>query len=91
MIDDKVKKLKRFPYSSNNPRIELKTEECYIIVVDETRKIYLWNGLKSSVRSKFIGTRQAQVISDQVGADYSIIPLDEGQEDSESLKLFKKI
>ena len=91
MIDDKVKRFRRFEYSSNNPVFVLRTEECYTIVVDETKIIYLWKGLKSGSRERFIGSRYAKVIRDQVGADYNIIPLDEGQEDSGFLKLFKKV
>jgi len=55
MIDDKVK---RFEHSSNNPIIVLKTDECYVIVVDDTREIYLWKGLKSGARAKFIATKE---------------------------------
>lgn len=91
MIDDKVKRFRRFEYSSNNPIFVLRTEECYTIVVDETRVIYLWKGLKSGSRKRFISTKQTQAIRDQVGKDYSIVPLDEGQEDSGFLKLFKKV
>ncbi|MFW9824125.1 MAG: hypothetical protein ACFFE4_14370 [Candidatus Thorarchaeota archaeon] len=65
----------------------LKTEECYVLVADDVRKVYLWKGLKSSVRSKFIGAKRSQEIRGQVGMHYSVIPLDEGEEDSEFIKL----
>jgi hypothetical protein len=65
----------------------LKTDECYVLVADETRKVYLWKGIKSSVRSKFIGAKRSQEIRGQVGMHFSVIPLDEGEEDPEFLKL----
>ncbi|MFX1455478.1 MAG: hypothetical protein ACFFDB_08910 [Promethearchaeota archaeon] len=65
----------------------LKTEECYVLVADDVRKVYLWKGLKSSVRSKFIGAKRSQEIRGQVGMHYSVIPLDEGEEESEFIKL----
>ncbi|UCD01650.1 MAG: hypothetical protein JSV23_01095 [Promethearchaeota archaeon] len=65
----------------------LKTEECYVLVADDTRKVYLWKGLKSSVRSKFIGAKRSQEIRGQVGMHYAVVPLDEAEEDSEFIKL----
>ena len=65
----------------------LKTEECYVLVADDVRKVYLWKGVKSSVRSKFIGAKRSQEIRGQVGMHYSVIPLDEGEEEPEFIKL----
>ncbi|MFX0103929.1 MAG: hypothetical protein ACFE75_00365 [Candidatus Hodarchaeota archaeon] len=65
----------------------LKTDECYVLVADDTRKVYLWKGLKSSVRSKFIGAKRSQEIRGQVGMHYTVVPLDEAEEDSEFIKL----
>lgn len=65
----------------------LKTDECYVLVADETRKVYLWKGLKSSVRSKFIGAKRSQEIRGQVGMHYAVVPLDEAEEDSDFIKL----
>lgn len=65
----------------------LKTDECYVLVADDSRKVYLWKGVKSSVRSKFIGAKRSQEIRGQVGMHYSVIPLDEGDEDSEFINL----
>lgn len=65
----------------------LKTEECYVLVADDVRKVYLWKGVKSSVRSKFIGAKRSQEIRGQVGMHYGVIPLDEGDEDAEFIKL----
>ncbi len=65
----------------------LKTEECYVIVSDEYRKVYLWKGIGSNVRSKFIGAKRSQDIRGQVGMHFGVVPLDEGDEDSDFLKL----
>ena len=43
-----------------------KISEIYL-VSDEYRKVYLWNGVNSNVRSKFIGAKRSQDIRGQVG------------------------
>jgi translation initiation factor IF-2 len=65
----------------------LETDECYVLVADDARKVYLWKGLKSSVRSKFIGAKRSQEIRGQVGMHYAVVPIDEGEEDTEFIKL----
>ena len=39
---------------------KLSSDECYVIVSDEYRKVYLWKGVNSNVRSKFIGAKCIQ-------------------------------
>ena len=65
----------------------LKTDECYVIVADDVRKVYLWKGLKSSVRSKFIGAKRSQEIRGQVGMHYAVVPVDESEEDPDFIEL----
>jgi len=65
----------------------LKTDECYVLVADDIRKVFLWKGVKSSVRSKFIGAKRSQEIRGQVGMHYAVVPLDEGEEDPEFIKI----
>jgi len=65
----------------------LKTDECYVLVIDDLRKVFLWKGLHSSVRSKFIGAKRSQEIRGQVGLNFAMIPLDEGDETDEFLKV----
>jgi len=65
----------------------LKTDECYVLVADDIRKMFLWKGVKSSVRSKFIGAKRSQEIRGQVGMHYAVVPLDEGEEDPEFIKI----
>jgi len=52
----------------------LKTDKCYVLVADEYRKVYLWKGIESNVRSKFIGAKRSQDIRGQVGLMYAVIP-----------------
>ena len=63
-----------------------KISEIYL-VSDEYRKVYLWNGVNSNVRSKFIGAKRSQDIRGQVGMHFGVVPLDEGDEDPDFLKL----
>jgi len=65
----------------------LKTDESYVIVADDIRKVFLWKGLTSSVRSKFIGAKRSQEIRGQVGMHYGSVPLDEGDETPEFLNI----
>ena len=65
----------------------LKTDECYVLVADDIRKVFLWKGLGSNVRSKFIGATRSQEIRGQVGMHYAVVPLDEGEENAEFIKI----
>jgi len=65
----------------------LKTEDCYVLVSDDIRKVYLWKGLESNVRSKFIGAKRSQEIRGQVGMHYAVVPQDEGDEEPEFIKI----
>ena len=65
----------------------IKTNECYVIVADEIRKVFLWKGVASSVRSKFIGAKRGQEIRGQVGLHYAMLALDEGDEPNDFLKI----
>jgi len=73
---------------SDDPIKEIiSSEECYVIVSDEYRKVYLWKGVNSNIRSKFIGAKRSQDIRGQVGMHFGVVPLDEGEEDPDFLKL----
>ena len=65
----------------------LETDESYVIVDDDLRKVFLWKGVSCSVRSKFIGAKRAQDIRGQIGMHYSVVPLDEGDEDDDFLDI----
>jgi hypothetical protein len=65
----------------------LKTDECYVIVSDDTKKVFLWKGVSSSVRSKFIGAKRSQEIRGQVGMHYAVVPVDESEEPDEFISI----
>ena len=65
----------------------LKTEDCYVLVADDIRKVFLWKGIASNVRSKFIGAKRSQEIRGQVGMHYAVVPQDEGEEDPDFIEL----
>lgn len=65
----------------------MEPNECYVLVADDIRKVFLWIGSKSNVRSKFIGAKRSQEIRGQVGLHYSTDSIDEGDEPSDLIKL----
>ena len=65
----------------------IKTDECYVIVADDIRKVILWKGITSNVRSKFIGARISQEIRGQVGLHYAGVSVDEGDEDDDVIEI----
>jgi hypothetical protein len=65
----------------------LKSDECYVIVCDDVKKVYLWKGVTSSVRSKFIGAKRSQEIRGQVGMHYAVVPVDESEEPEEFISI----
>ena len=65
----------------------LNTEDCYVLVADDIRKVFLWKGISSNVRSKFIGAKRSQEIRGQVGMHYAVVPQDEGEEDPDFIQI----
>ena len=53
----------------------LETNESYVIVADDLRKVFLWKGVASSVRSKFIGAKRSQEIRGQDGMHYGVVSI----------------
>ncbi len=65
----------------------LDSSEVYIIISEHRDKtIWLWKGAKSSVRRKFIGAQKSQDIRGQVGMQYSVFPVDQGEEKPDFIK-----
>ncbi|MBD3255181.1 MAG: hypothetical protein GF383_08810 [Candidatus Lokiarchaeota archaeon] len=62
-------------------------DEVYVLVADDIRKIFLWLGSQSNVRSKFIGAKRSQEIRGQVGMHYSVTSVDEGDEEPDLVKI----
>ena len=70
--------------------MDLQSDKCYILVAEDIKRIFLWKGIASSVRSKFIGAKRVQEIRGQVGMNFKIVPVDEGNEPQEFLDYFYK-
>lgn len=70
------------PLSSKLSEV-LTTERVLLIVIDQTKTIYLWKGINSPVAKKFIGARCGQQLRGEKGLLYKVIPIDEGEEPSD--------
>ena len=58
----------------------IKSDQCYIITDDDDRIVYLWKGNESPVRHKFIGATASQKMRGNLGLNYSLMSVDEGEE-----------
>lgn len=71
-------------------RVILNISEVYIIISDHPKRtIWLWKRTESSVRKKFIGAQISQDLRGKIGLDYSVVPINEGNEPAEFLKVIK--
>jgi hypothetical protein len=59
--------------------------QCYIVNDDILHVVYLWKGENTNVRSKFIGAQKSQDVRGQVGMNYKVNPIDQGDEPKEFL------
>ncbi len=71
---------------------DLSNDNVYIIVDENSRKIFIWKGEKAPVRRKFISAKAAQQMrQEQYGMVYRIDSLDPGLEGREFLTLFGEV
>ena len=80
-------------FRENNGRNVLNEEQVAIIVKEELRRIYLWKGSKSSVRKRFISSRVASELQEEMVKDVSfhrckVMSVDQGDELEEFLRTF---
>ncbi|GAB4315589.1 MAG: hypothetical protein Kow0069_17430 [Promethearchaeota archaeon] len=80
-----TKELKSDEHDGKKIKDFLESTECYIIVDDRERIVYLWKGKDSRIRSKFIGAKKSQEVRGQVGLNYKVVPVDQGEETAEFL------
>ena len=71
----------------------LNPEQVFVIVKEELRRIYIWKGAKSPVRKRFISSRVAQALQEElvkVAAFHrcKIVSVDQGSEPEEFLNVF---
>ena len=80
-------------FRQNNGNNVLQPLQTIIIVKEELRRIYLWKGISSSVRRKFIASRVASEVQRELMNSSSfhrckIISIDQGDEPKEFLNTF---
>ncbi|TXT58496.1 MAG: hypothetical protein BAJALOKI1v1_1630006 [Promethearchaeota archaeon] len=71
----------------------LNPEQVFVIVKEELRRIYIWKGAKSPVRKRFISSRVASKLQDELVKEAAfhrckIVSVDQGDEPEEFLKSF---
>ncbi|TFF99643.1 MAG: hypothetical protein EU542_08855 [Promethearchaeota archaeon] len=81
-------------FSKDNGSIVLKSDEVIIIVKEDIRRIYIWKGIESSVRKKFIASRvaaslQKELINEAHFHRCKIVSIDEGDELKEFIQNFR--
>lgn len=72
-----------FPVDSS----KFRSDECYVIVSEKEKIIYIWKGLRCNVRKRFIASRIAMNIHGQMGLPYTLTQITEGEEDPEFIKI----
>lgn len=81
-------------FSKENGRRILHDSQVVIIVKEESRRIYIWKGHQSTVRKKFIASRVAQDLQQELTnlANFhrcKIVSIDQGEEPLEFLNIFR--
>jgi len=80
-------------FRKSEGEVVLKSDEVIIIVKEEIRRIYIWKGIESSVRKKFIASRVAASLQKELMNEAhfhrcKIVSIDEGDELFEFLQNF---
>jgi hypothetical protein len=80
-------------FRQNNGNIVLQPLQTVIIVKEELRRIYLWKGISSTVRKKFIASRVASEIQRELMSlsnfhRCKIVSVDQGYESNEFMNMF---
>lgn len=80
-------------FRKSDGEVVLKSDEVIIIVKEEIRRIYIWKGIESSVRKKFIASRVAASLQKELMNEAhfhrcKIVSIDEGDELVEFLQNF---
>ena len=70
---------------------ELKPKAVFILVDDENRKIFIWIGKGSAVKTRFISSTAATEIRRLYGLTYRVQTVDQGEESSEFRECIKSI
>ena len=76
------------PQSSKASFSDFKTDQVYLVIDHDKRKIFVWKGVKAPVRQKFTSARAASNFRMQYGMTYKIDSLDQGIEGRDFLALY---
>ena len=81
-------------FKENNGLNFLHPEQVFVIVKEEIRRIYIWKGSKSPVRQRFISSRIASQLQEELVKQAAfhrckIVSVDQGDEPNDFLKAFQ--
>ncbi|MBY9005290.1 MAG: hypothetical protein KGD63_00870 [Candidatus Lokiarchaeota archaeon] len=84
----------RVEANENNLQEILHLEQVFVIVKEDVRRIFIWKGAKSPVRKRFISSRVASKLQDELIKNAAfhrckIVSVDQGDEPVEFLKTFR--
>ena len=92
-LDDSGEKVK-LNIEEEKLQENLHPEQVLVIIKEELRRIFIWKGPKSPVRKRFISSRVAQALQEELMKDAryhrcKIVSVDAGDEPSEFLNVFR--
>ena len=92
-LDDSGEKV-RLDIEEEHLKENLHPEQVLVIIKEELRRIFIWKGPKSPVRKRFISSRVAQALQEELMKDAryhrcKIVSVDAGDEPSEFLNVFR--
>ncbi len=92
-LDDSGERMK-LDINEEELQTNLHPEQVLVIVREDLRRIFIWKGPKSPVRKRFISSRVAQSVQDELTKDAKyhrckIVSVDAGDEPSEFLNAFR--
>ncbi len=91
--DRKLLDISEEEFRKNNGEAVLDPTQVLIIVKEGLRRIFIWNGFDSSVRKRFIGSRVASSLQNELMEEFNfhrckVVSVDQGDEVKEFLKAF---
>jgi hypothetical protein len=65
------------PFSQPN---QLASENVYLLLDEDGKDIYIWKGKDAGIRNKFLGARAATELRQDIGFQYKVHSIDEGED-----------
>lgn len=69
---------------------DMKSSSIYFIVDYDKNLIFLWKGKKVGIRKMFAGARAATKMRTEIGLEFEVRPIDEGDEPYDFSNLFSQ-